>query len=510
MKPKNPCYSKFALLLSSLLMPTILLAQRFEGHDNWPQFRGVNASGVAHENAKPPIEFNLKKNLQWKMPLPKGHSSPCVWGDNIVVTGCIKEKKELQTLCIDRLTGQIKWVKSLYPDKLDGAHSIGNQAQSTPVVDESGIFMYFGSYGVVCYDYGGNLQWEYQVPNSRHGMGTSASLIIVDDVVIVNRDNQREGRHLLAINKKDGQVQWKVELEDYEAMNPSSWSTPVHFENQIILHRANGIAAFNKTDGLPLWNIRTLTAGESSPVVSDSVVFVCTWHNLSEKEFRGDLPMYREFGKLSSEFDANNDGFIHKIEMPSHLYFAIRPEVKDMPGGKYSFRDYFKRIDKNSDNLIDEKEWYEFVKFVEGWYQDAGLIALTTNGHGTLNSSDILWKQTDKLSEVPTPLIYQGRIYMIKNGGWLTCMELSSGQIYFRERLKASGPYFASPIAANGYIYIPANKGVITVIEAANDLNIIQINEIGERIFATPAIVGDCMYVRTTDHLYAFGNDKLF
>ena len=138
------------------------------------------------------------------------------------------------------------------------------------------------------------------------------------------------------------------------------------------------------------------------------------------------------------------------------------------------------------------------------------MIALNTNGKGTLGFSDIIWKQSEKISEVPTPLVYQGLVYMIKNGGALTCMNAETGIKFYGERIGASGAYFASPVAANGYIYIPANKGVITVIEAGEELNIIQVNDIGEQIYATPAIVGNCIYVRTTNHLYSFGNDKSF
>ncbi len=75
------------------------------------------------------------------------------------------------------------------------------------------------------------------------------------------------------------------------------------------------------------------------------------------------------------------------------------------------------------------------------------------------------------------------------------------------ERLGVAGPYIASPVAANGRIYIPANKGVITVINATNELNILAKNDLNEKIYTTPAIVGNTIYIRTTAHLYAFGEN---
>jgi len=106
---------------------------------------------------------------------------------------------------------------------------------------------------------------------------------------------------------------------------------------------------------------------------------------------------------------------------------------------------------------------------------------------------------------VPTPIYYRGRVYMIKNGGIITCLEAESGKVLYRERLGASGPYLSSPIAANGNIYIPSNNGVITVIKAGNNLEILAQNDLGEKIYSTPAVIGNILYVRTRENLYAFG-----
>ena len=139
-----------------------------------------------------------------------------------------------------------------------------------------------------------------------------------------------------------------------------------------------------------------------------------------------------------------------------------------------------------------------------------GLIALSLDSEGELGMSDIIWKQSYNISEVPTPLVYDGRIYMVKDGGTLTCMDAKTGRILFKERIGTGGPYFASPIAANGFIYIPSNTGVIIVIEASDHLTILEKNDIGERIYATPAIVGNYLYVRTERQLFSFGNDMSF
>jgi outer membrane protein assembly factor BamB len=126
----------------------------------WPQFRGVNSSGLADERAKPPIRFGPNQNFLWKVALPVGHSSPCIWDDNIFLTGYIKDKKELQTICINRNTGEIKWNQAIHPEKIEKYHAISNAATATPTTDGTQVYVYFGSYGVLCYDMSGALVWE--------------------------------------------------------------------------------------------------------------------------------------------------------------------------------------------------------------------------------------------------------------------------------------------------------------------------------------------------------------
>ena len=471
------------------------LTQSPDARDVWPQFRGNNASGIAFKDAQPPIEFGEGQNQLWRIELPEGHSSPIIYKDNLIVTGCIEQNNELQTMCINRNQGNIKWIQSVTPDTLDGYHAVGNPAQSTAYIDSTGVYTYFGSYGLIRYSLEGEPIWEKKLPRSLHRWGTAASPLIKGRLLILNRDNQKDGRYLLALNKLTGESIWRTELEEYgNSLNPTSWSTPVIWRDKIILHRFGGVDMFSLNDGSLISNLQFLTTGVSTPIVSDQLFYVCTWHNLSEKDNRGDLPRYKEYATLLSDFDSNSDGVIDVKELPKDLYVQIRPEIKDLPGSKGSFRGFSGWMDKDQDKLISKKEWDEFISFGESWYVDAGLIAIKPN---ELNKIDVLWQQSQKISEVPSPLLYQDRIYMIKDGGTLTCMNAHNGSIHFREKIGVSGPYFASPVAANGFIYIAANNGKIVVIRSSEDLEVVKTNDIGDRIFATPSIVDNCIYIRS-------------
>ncbi len=111
------------------------------------------------------------------------------------------------------------------------------------------------------------------------------------------------------------------------------------------------------------------------------------------------------------------------------------------------------------------------------------------------------------LPYVPSPLFYDGRIYLIRDGGLLSSFEAKTGNPYYtQERHDAEGSYYSSPVAADGRIYVASLAGKLTVVEAGGDKPVILHQaDFGERIFATPALVGDQLYLRTQTKLYAFG-----
>jgi len=466
----------------------------------WPQFRGVNSSGLADESAKPPVQFGLNQNLLWKVALPAGHSSPCIWDDKIFLTGYIKDKKELQTICIDRNTGTVNWTQTIYPEKVEEYHAISNAATATPTTDGAKVYVYFGSYGVLCYDISGNLIWEKPKPITNIQYGASASPIATKDVLILSQDFQNNS-YLLALDKATGASVWKALLpEAYEEhYNNTSYSTPLVANNQVILHRVREISAYSIKDGSRVWWLPTPTSGISTPISHQNMLYIATWQEFGEKEQIGDIP---NFETMVSINDSDKDGLINEEEIPEDMVVISRPEMEEET---VYLKKLFGAFDVNMDKTIDREEWDKTIEWFSTFYGESGLMALRPGGQGELPMSQVLWKEKEKVSEVPTPIYYRGRVYMIKNGGIITCLEAESGKVLYRERLGASGPYLSSPIAANGNIYIPSNNGVITVIKAGNNLEILAQNDLGEKIYSTPAVVGNTLYVRTAENLYAFG-----
>ena len=104
-----------------------------------------------------------------------------------------------------------------------------------------------------------------------------------------------------------------------------------------------------------------------------------------------------------------------------------------------------------------------------------------------------------------TPLYYNNFVYVIRDGGIISCFHSESGELLYQERLGVAGAYFSSPVAASGRIYIASRNGIVTVIEAGDHLNILAKNDLGDIITATPAVVDNKLYIRTARFLYAFG-----
>jgi hypothetical protein len=111
----------------------------------WPNFRGVNCSGIASPKQNPPVNFSPEQNVIWKIALPEGHSSPCIWGDNIFITGFEEAGKSLNMFCIDREKGTVRWEKKITVDNFEKVNPVSNPATATPATDGESVYFYFSS-----------------------------------------------------------------------------------------------------------------------------------------------------------------------------------------------------------------------------------------------------------------------------------------------------------------------------------------------------------------------------
>jgi outer membrane protein assembly factor BamB len=455
----------------------------------WPQFRGPNGSGVA-DTSKLPISFDPANGAAWKTAIPAGHSSPVISGDRIFLTaaeggnraeiavGRVLDKGgKLYTICLDRRTGAILWKKEAPRPRLEQFQPTNSPASPSPVADDRSVYVFFGDFGLLSYDFKGNERWRLPLGPFNNPNGHGSSPILVNDLLILLCD-QDSGSYLLAVDKGSGRVRWKTDRPDVTR----SYSTPG------VVKRANGVteivvpgsytlASYNAKTGEKLWSIGGLSwQPKSTPVIDGDTVYAHWWENGGEAEQPTETP---SFAETLAKFDADKDGKITRDE------FASDPRLQRG----------FVDNDLAGDGFVDERDWSFYTA------RRASRNALLAVGP----SGKVLWRMQKFLPNAPSPLLYRGILYLIKDGGILTAVNAETGEILKQGRLPdALDTYYASPVAAAGHLYVLSKTGKLTVIKAGPSWEVISTNDFEDECFPTPAIADDSIYIRTRAAVYCF------
>jgi outer membrane protein assembly factor BamB len=425
-----------------------------------------------------------------------------VYGDRIFVTAVDRKEKRLETIAVARATGKVLWRHSVAPERLEQVHEVNNHAATTVVADGKRAYVYFGSYGLLAYEWDGKLAWEKKLPVSGAAFGAGGSPVVAADLIIVNRD-YNPAPQLLAFSKTNGETVWSASLPILKEPGPeTSHATPVVWKNQVLLHRPGELSAYSLKDGARQWWVRLGSQGSSTPAVSGDHVYVNAFTIGEDSLEPVPLP---PFSELLRRFDGNGDGKLSRDEFPADFNVMRRPNIPLETPAHMTARSFFGLIDQNQDGGVTEDELAGvvplFKKFISKLH---GVTAIKAGGEGDVTASHVLWRESRNVPEIPSPLAYGSRVYGIMNGGILTCFDSSTGKVLYRSRIGAPGPYFSAPVAAAGRVYTASSEGVITVLKAGDTLQVLAKNDLGEPIFATPALSGTVLYVRSAGHLWAF------
>ena len=417
----------------------------------------------------------------WKTALPSGHSSPCIWEERIFLTAV--NTGRLETLCLNRRDGAVLWRRDLPETKLESTHRIGSPAASTPTTDGTSVYVYFGSSGVVAYDFSGKEQWRFAMEAPMVEFGTGTSPILAGDRLIVLCD-QDQGSFLLALDKLTGRKAWRTERPEFRR----GFATPFLWKHEggeeLVVPGSIWLRAYDPQNGRERWSFSgTSRVANSSPTAGDGLLFNASWNIGGDPGERITLEPFEDFARAN---DRNTDGKFARDEIPAG-----------------PVRERFSQMDLDKDGFVTRTEWNLMAEM----FTKAGnaVIALRSGGRGDITASHTAWKSIRSLPYVCSPVYYRGFLYTVKNGGLASCYEASTGKpSYQDERLNAGGDYYASLIAADGRIYSVSQQGVATVWEAGPQLNILARNDLGEQVMATPAVMEDTLYLRTAGYLYAF------
>lgn len=491
--------SIFGFLLSLCAIASAVQAEDWLA---WPRFRGPGGSGVA-ERATPPIELGAEKNLLWRVELPPGVSSPVVAGERVFLTGF--EDGHLLTFCVDRQNGKMLWKRQAPAESLEKYHRFSSPAAATPVTDGNRVYVYFGSCGLLAYGVDGSEAWRLPLPRPNMDWGTASSPVLVDGRVVQVCDSMGTGSYIVAVDAQSGAIVWKKPRVLFQA----GWSTPTVWKHdgktELIVAGSGRLVSYEPADGTERWSVRGFPQQPiMSPVLGDGMLFCGIASAGDASDHLGEIP---DFATMLKLYDKNHDGKISPDEIPEDAGIYLRKEVpKYAPGNFLSLRWLVIAAARGKPG-ISAFDWTLF----QAAFKASGptMMAVRPTGEGDITESAVAWKTSKNVPEIPTPLYLDGRLYLVRDGGRISCLDAKTGEVIYHGRIDAPGQHVASPVEANGNIYVASEPGTITILKAGGDrLNVVATNAINERIMATPAIVGNMLLVRTEKHLFAWAAAK--
>lgn len=460
----------------------MLVAGPDDAAGTWRQFRGPSGAAVAVGTKALPTEIGPKQYVVWKTPMPKGHSSLIVDGDRIFLTGIAEQK--LVTIGLDRASGKELW-RAVAPHKvLEKLHAIGSPAQATAATDGRHVVSYFGSAGLFCYDRDGNEQWHVPMGPFKADFGAASSPLIVDGRIILNQDFDSES-NLTTYDVKTGKPIWTTERMAFGI----GYATPVIWtvagKKQIVQAGTLRIVGYDFDTGKEIWTVQGLAriCNMTPSIGPDNVLYIAAWSPGADP---GELVVVPPFEEMVGKLDANKNGVLEGSEIPAG-----------------PFKERLSQFDRNRDGHVDREEW-ESLRRVFATAKNR-MVAIRPGGAGDITKTHVLWEQTKQLPYVPSPLLYNELLFMVKNGGFVSALDPKTGKALKVERIQAGGNYFSSPVGGDGKVYLLNQQGELTVLSARADWEVLHTADFGEEIFATPALIDGKIYLRTANHLYCFG-----
>ena len=425
---------------------------------SWPSFRGPQASGIADGQNLPDI-WNTKtgQNILWRIPIPGlAHSSPIVWGNRVFVTTAVSSDPKAS------------FRPGLYPD---------GDASTDRSPHRWVIYALDKRTGKILWE---QVAYQGEPIEKRHIKATYANSTPATDGRIVVAWFGSQGLHAYDV---DGRFLWKVDLGhidvgayDIPTFEWGSASSPIIWKDLVIVQcdtqTDSFIMALNADNGetvwktdreeLPSWGTPTVAStSKGEELIANASNFIRGYDPRTGKE------LWR-LGRSS------------RITAPTPVF---ADDVLVVASGRGP-----------------EKPIY-VVK--------AGARGDLTLPEGKTSSDTVIWSRTGRGSYMPTPLIYNGILYVLMNNGTLDAYNLKTGQEIYRQRLPVVGSGFsASPVASDGKIYLSNEDGEILIVSAGEKFAHVATNSIGELLMATPALSDGVMYVRSAASLFAIGNAR--
>jgi outer membrane protein assembly factor BamB len=445
--------------------------------NDWLQFRGPNGTGVA-DGPTLPAQFGAAKNLAWKASVPFGRSSPVVTADRVFLTA--SEGDKLVTLALDRKTGKMLWRRDVVRARHMPIYKANDAASPTPVSDGKNVIVFFAELGLISYGSNGSERWRVPLGPFSSFYGMAGSPVLAGNTLVLVAD-QRANSFILAVDARNGKVLWKKDRTNYEGFSTPVVYTPKNAPAQLVVLGSSTLDAYSLDKGERLWWVTKVgTYPKGVPALSGDMVYV--------NGEGADEPFLPPFEDSLKKYDKDNNQRIQPEEMKSD-----------------PFEEHFGWIDANSDGYIDRAE-YDFVRTGTST-SGHGITAIRLGGSGDLTPTNVVWRLKKSYPNIPAPLVYRDVMYLMKEGGIVTSLNPATGEVLKMGRTpEALEEYYASPVAADGKIFMVSASCKVTVLKAGAQWEVLATNDLDEECWATPAIAGNSLIIRTRGALYSFAD----
>ncbi len=250
------------------------LASDASAEANWPQWRG--GQGMGHSDEKGlPVKWK-KDDITYRVELiGDGHSSPCIWGEQIFLTSSLEGGKKRMVFCVDRSKGNIVWEHLAHTGEPEATHKMNMFASPTCATDGERVVAFFGRGGMHCYDMSGKQLWSHDPAPLSGSWGTAASPIIVDDQVIQNCDNTDDS-FIISVDKNTGKELWRTPRP---AKPRGGWSSPVLINagdrRELVLNGEESVRAYDPVNGEELWSCASFNGrGTPTAVFAHNLIYI--------------------------------------------------------------------------------------------------------------------------------------------------------------------------------------------------------------------------------------------
>jgi outer membrane protein assembly factor BamB len=417
---------------------------------NWPQWRGPKATGEAIYG-NPPIEWSESKNIKWKTEIPgKGHSTPIIWENIIFITTSFETDQQ---------------VEKDEPEETENTQRRGPPGNKAKRVHDFVVMAISRIDGSVIWK---TVVCKEQPADDTHNFGTWASNSPVTDGEKLWTYFGSRGLYCLDFN---GKVLWERDFGQMEkVMSFGEGSSPTLYQDKIIIiwdHQGDSfLYVLDKNTGEDIIKIpREEVSSWASPIV----------HHINGKD-----QVITSATKKIRSYDLNTGEIIW--------------EGTGM-----------------TSNVIPSPIIHNDVLYLMSGFRGNALMAIDlTKAKGTINGTDaIVWEYNENTPYTPSGLLANDRLYFLRsNNGNLTCLDIADGKInYSLEKLEGTGTVFASPVGVRDRLYVTSQKGITYVVKQGPDFEIIAKNTLEDGNFASPAIVGNELYIRGFKYLYCIAED---